>query len=204
MHQSRTHLQVCGIRAGAKESSRKLCESRGDCHWTAKDVRSLKYAPHPFEQSLARGGLDEEKYAKFLEHSKTTHALGRVGQPEEVTHQQLPNRWTLWCSSDQNNVGMNTFPVEGCQGNLFPGFRWRYIQVWCCISFPLAWGAHFQKLHVIISVLFLSVLPPLVNPNVIWSPHFSSTGVCLPVDGGRHAMCPRWAWWKMFNLNEIE
>merc|ERR1712088_199768 len=31
-----------------------------------------------------RGGLDDEKYAKFLEHSKTTHALGRVGQPEEV------------------------------------------------------------------------------------------------------------------------
>merc|ERR1711994_568075 len=30
------------------------------------------------------GGLDDEKYAKFLEHSKTTHALGRVGQPEEV------------------------------------------------------------------------------------------------------------------------
>ena len=34
---------------------------------------------------IARGGLDDEKYAKFLEHSKTTHALGRVGQPEEVT-----------------------------------------------------------------------------------------------------------------------
>jgi NAD(P)-dependent dehydrogenase (short-subunit alcohol dehydrogenase family) len=31
-----------------------------------------------------RGGMDEEKYAGFLEHSKTTHPLGRVGQPEEV------------------------------------------------------------------------------------------------------------------------
>jgi len=30
------------------------------------------------------GGMDEEAYAKFLEHSKTTHPLGRVGQPEEV------------------------------------------------------------------------------------------------------------------------
>jgi NAD(P)-dependent dehydrogenase (short-subunit alcohol dehydrogenase family) len=30
------------------------------------------------------GGLDEERYAGFLEHSKTTHPLGRVGQPEEV------------------------------------------------------------------------------------------------------------------------
>jgi len=31
-----------------------------------------------------RGGLSEEVYTKFLEHSKTTHALGRVGNPEEV------------------------------------------------------------------------------------------------------------------------
>ncbi len=31
-----------------------------------------------------RGGMDEEAYRHFLEHSKTTHPLGRVGQPEEV------------------------------------------------------------------------------------------------------------------------
>ncbi|MCG3259026.1 MAG: SDR family oxidoreductase, partial [Candidatus Heimdallarchaeota archaeon] len=31
-----------------------------------------------------RGGMDETAYQKFLEHSKTTHPLGRVGQPEEV------------------------------------------------------------------------------------------------------------------------
>lgn len=31
-----------------------------------------------------RGGMEEENYAKFLEHSKTTHPLGRVGQPIEV------------------------------------------------------------------------------------------------------------------------
>ncbi|XP_067947910.1 uncharacterized oxidoreductase TM_0325-like [Watersipora subatra] len=30
-----------------------------------------------------RGGLDEQAYAAFLEHSKTTHALGRPGKPEE-------------------------------------------------------------------------------------------------------------------------
>ena len=30
------------------------------------------------------GGMDEQAYAAFLEHSKTTHPLGRVGQPEEV------------------------------------------------------------------------------------------------------------------------
>ncbi len=30
------------------------------------------------------GGMDEEAYAAFLEHSKTTHPMGRVGQAEEV------------------------------------------------------------------------------------------------------------------------
>ncbi|XP_070568008.1 uncharacterized oxidoreductase TM_0325-like [Ptychodera flava] len=33
-----------------------------------------------------RGGLNEEAYAKFLERSKTTHALGRPGDPEEVAN----------------------------------------------------------------------------------------------------------------------
>jgi NAD(P)-dependent dehydrogenase (short-subunit alcohol dehydrogenase family) len=31
-----------------------------------------------------RGGMSEENYAAFLERSKTTHPLGRVGAPEEV------------------------------------------------------------------------------------------------------------------------
>jgi NAD(P)-dependent dehydrogenase (short-subunit alcohol dehydrogenase family) len=33
-----------------------------------------------------RGGMDEEKYRSFLEHSKTTHPLGRVGQPEDIAN----------------------------------------------------------------------------------------------------------------------
>ncbi|MCA1621154.1 MAG: SDR family oxidoreductase [Acidobacteria bacterium] len=31
-----------------------------------------------------RGGMGEENYAAFLEHSTRTHPLGRVGKPEEV------------------------------------------------------------------------------------------------------------------------
>merc|ERR1712002_891719 len=31
-----------------------------------------------------RGGMTDENYEKFLEHSKTTHAMGRVGQVREV------------------------------------------------------------------------------------------------------------------------
>jgi NAD(P)-dependent dehydrogenase (short-subunit alcohol dehydrogenase family) len=31
-----------------------------------------------------RGGMNAEQYASFLEHSKTTHPLGRVGYPNEI------------------------------------------------------------------------------------------------------------------------
>jgi NAD(P)-dependent dehydrogenase (short-subunit alcohol dehydrogenase family) len=31
-----------------------------------------------------RGGLSEEDYKSFLEHSKTTHPIGRVGDPKEI------------------------------------------------------------------------------------------------------------------------
>ena len=33
---------------------------------------------------IKRSGLDDEEYEAFLEHSETTHPLGRVGQPEEI------------------------------------------------------------------------------------------------------------------------
>lgn len=64
-----------------------------------------------------RGGLNDEAYAKFLERSKETHALGRPGEPEEVAK---------------------------------------------AIAFLASDDASF------------------------------TTGMSLPVDGGRHAMCPRW------------
>ncbi len=31
-----------------------------------------------------RAGYTEEQYKSFLEHCKTTHALGRTGEPSEV------------------------------------------------------------------------------------------------------------------------
>jgi NAD(P)-dependent dehydrogenase (short-subunit alcohol dehydrogenase family) len=31
-----------------------------------------------------RGGMNNDDYAKFLEHSRETHPLGRVGKPEEI------------------------------------------------------------------------------------------------------------------------
>ena len=56
---------------------------------------ALDFAPHGVRVNAVnpgvvvtnlhrRGGMDEEKYAAFLERSKTTHPLGRVGTPEEI------------------------------------------------------------------------------------------------------------------------
>jgi len=51
----------------------------------SKGVRVNAVNPGVVVTQLHRaGGMSEEKYAAFLEHSKTTHPLGRVGQPEEV------------------------------------------------------------------------------------------------------------------------
>ena len=50
-----------------------------------KGVRVNAVNPGVVLTNLHRAsGYDEEKYATFLEHSKTTHPLGRVGTPEEV------------------------------------------------------------------------------------------------------------------------
>jgi NAD(P)-dependent dehydrogenase (short-subunit alcohol dehydrogenase family) len=51
----------------------------------SKGVRVNAVNPGVVATQLHRtGGMDKEAYARFLEHSKTTHPLGRVGQPEEV------------------------------------------------------------------------------------------------------------------------
>ena len=51
----------------------------------SKGVRVNAVNPGVVVTRLHRsGGMDEEAYAAFLEHSTTTHPLGRVGQPEEV------------------------------------------------------------------------------------------------------------------------
>ncbi len=50
-----------------------------------KGVRVNAVNPGVVVTGLHRtSGMEEEAYARFLEHSKTTHPVGRVGQPEEV------------------------------------------------------------------------------------------------------------------------
>jgi NAD(P)-dependent dehydrogenase (short-subunit alcohol dehydrogenase family) len=51
----------------------------------SKGVRVNAVDPGVVVTSLHRtSGMNDEAYAAFLERSKTTHPLGRVGRPEEV------------------------------------------------------------------------------------------------------------------------
>jgi len=51
----------------------------------SKGVRINAVNPGVVVTQLHRtGGMNEEAYAAFLEHSKTTHPIGRVGQADEV------------------------------------------------------------------------------------------------------------------------
>ena len=51
----------------------------------AKGVRVNSVNPGVIATGVhKRGGLSDDAFAKFLEHSKTTHPLGRVGDAEEV------------------------------------------------------------------------------------------------------------------------
>jgi NAD(P)-dependent dehydrogenase (short-subunit alcohol dehydrogenase family) len=50
-----------------------------------KGIRVNAVNPGVVVSGLHRsGGMNEEAYAGFLEHSKTTHPLGRVGTPQEI------------------------------------------------------------------------------------------------------------------------
>eukprot|EP00118_Oscarella_pearsei_P020189 m.218218 g.218218 ORF g.218218 m.218218 type:complete len:261 (+) comp39890_c3_seq20:84-866(+) len=55
-----------------------------------------------------RAGLSEEKYAAFLEHSKTTHALGRPGEADEVAKAIV-----FLASEDSSFTTGTTLPVDG-------------------------------------------------------------------------------------------
>jgi NAD(P)-dependent dehydrogenase (short-subunit alcohol dehydrogenase family) len=54
------------------------------------------------------GGLNDEKYAAFLEHSRTTHPIGRVGQADEIAD------LILFLSSSQSGwITGTTTPIDG-------------------------------------------------------------------------------------------
>jgi NAD(P)-dependent dehydrogenase (short-subunit alcohol dehydrogenase family) len=55
-----------------------------------------------------RGGMDEEAYAKFLDHCKSTHPLGRAGTVDEVSGVIL-----FLASSSAGFITGANIPVDG-------------------------------------------------------------------------------------------
>ncbi|MDI6767093.1 MAG: SDR family oxidoreductase [Bacteroidota bacterium] len=74
-----------------------------------KDVRINAVDPGVVLTNLHRNsGMEEETYQKFIEHSKTTHPIGRVGKPEEVAE------LILFLASDRAGwITGGSFSIDG-------------------------------------------------------------------------------------------
>jgi NAD(P)-dependent dehydrogenase (short-subunit alcohol dehydrogenase family) len=58
-----------------------------------------------------RSGMSDEKYGTFLEHSRTTHPLGRVGQPSEVAELIM-----FLASEKAGWITAATYEIDGGRG----------------------------------------------------------------------------------------
>jgi NAD(P)-dependent dehydrogenase (short-subunit alcohol dehydrogenase family) len=73
-------LAYCVSKAGVDQLTRCAALELGP-----KGVRVNAIDPGVVVTNLHRNsGMQEDAYQKFLEHSKTTHPIGRVGKPEEI------------------------------------------------------------------------------------------------------------------------
>ena len=77
--------------------------------WAPDGVRVNAVNPGVTVTNLhRRGGMDEEKYAAFLERAKATHPLGRPGNPDEIAS------LILFLASDQSGwMTGETIPIDG-------------------------------------------------------------------------------------------
>lgn len=114
---------VCGIRAfpGVLSycMSKSAIEQFTKCvalELAPKQVRVNAVSPGVIVTSLQRrGGLDDAAYAAFLEHSKTTHALGRPGEVSEVA-----NAIAFLASDLSSFITGSSIPVDGGRHAMCP------------------------------------------------------------------------------------
>ncbi|HEV2859549.1 MAG TPA: glucose 1-dehydrogenase [Pyrinomonadaceae bacterium] len=97
-------LAYCVSKAGVDQLTR--CAA---LELAAKGVRVNAVNPGVVVTEIhKRGGMADEKYAGFLEHSKTTHPLGRVGSAEEVAE------LVLFLASDRASwITGATYSIDG-------------------------------------------------------------------------------------------
>lgn len=82
----------------------------------AKGVRCNSVNPGVTITNLhKRGGMDAEAYAKFLEHSKTTHAMGRPGNATEIA-----DAITFLASDAASFITGASLPVDGGRHAMCP------------------------------------------------------------------------------------
>jgi len=97
-------LAYCASKAGVDQLTR--CAA---LELAPKGIRVNAVDPGVVVSNLhRRGGMGEEKYQAFLEHSKATHPLGRVGQPDDIAQA------ILFLASDQSSwITGVSLPVDG-------------------------------------------------------------------------------------------
>ena len=82
----------------------------------SKGVRVNAVNPGVIVSGLQKtGGLTDEQYANFLEHSKTTHALGRAGDVTEVAAAV-----TFLASDSASFITGISLPVDGDRHAMCP------------------------------------------------------------------------------------
>lgn len=114
---------VCGLRAFPGICSYAVSKAAVDqltrctaLELAADGVRVNAVNPGVIVTELHRtSGFSEEEYKKFLEHSKSTHALGRPGTVEEVA-----KSIAFLASSDASFITGETLSVDGGRSIMCP------------------------------------------------------------------------------------
>lgn len=100
-------LSYCVSKAGIDQFTRCVA-----LELAPKNIRVNAVNPGVVVSNLhKRGGMDEDAYEAFLAHSKETHPLGKVGQPQDVA-----NLIYFLASDEASWITGATYPIDGGRG----------------------------------------------------------------------------------------